>query len=153
MDYHDTLLGDEPSRSKAYKDAESLEEQLNVLIRICTSQFYVLVAGENATYMPTNEQLNPANLSCVCKGYRGFGICSHVIMCNTLHPDGYQIAYLKGLFERLCEKPKRAAHGPKRTRGGTSIQPQGDSASESDEDEEPKEFDDQFEDLDLDEEG
>ena len=53
--------------------------------------------------------------------------CQHSWEC--VYNDGYDEAYL----DMLLEKPKRKSHRPKKTVGGSRIQPHGDSSSGEDE--------------------
>ena len=148
-DYWDVIMGNkDPSRTKAYKEADTLEHQLTALIRICQSQHYVMCDLDSTgdyPKTPTNEELNPNLLTCVCKGFRHSSLCSHVIACNTRECFGEKrlsVRYLQGLLEKVADKPKKARHGPRKTVGASRIQPSGDS--ESEEESEPAEdFDDE----------
>ena len=77
-------------------------------------------------------QLNPAKLCCTCKGFRMISVCSHCIAITALYIRGqYTVEYLQQLTDKLVEKPKRKSHRPRRTVGGTRIQPE--DSSEDDE--------------------
>ena len=148
-DYWDVIMGfKDPSRTKAYKEADTLEHQLTALIRICQSQYYVMCdLDPTGDYpkTPTNEELNPNLLTCVCKGFRHSAICSHVIACNTLECFGdkrLSVRYLQAMLEKVADKPKKAPHRPRKTVGANRIQPTGDSASEE-ESEPAEDFDDE----------
>ena len=80
------------------------------------------------------SSLNPAFLTCTCKGYRRVGICAHVVAIIALFiPGEYDREYLKTLADKLTTT-KRKAHRPKNVVAGNRIQPHGDS--EEDEEEE-----------------
>ena len=70
-----------------------------------------------------------------------------MIACSCSNRRGHFLTakYLNDLICKLCERPKKAAHRPKATAAASRKQPSGDSASESDEE-------DDFEDEPLEEE-
>ena len=67
---------------------------------------------------------------CTCKGFRGFGQCSHCVAVHAqFYPDEYDRDALENLLEEVSEK-KRAAHRPKKMAGPLSEHPHGDSSDE-----------------------
>ena len=94
-----------------------------------------------------NRSQRPWQVAALLKGYRGYGLCSHVIACNCSNRCGHSLTatYLNALICKLCERPKKAAHRPRATAAASRKQPSGDSASDSDEE-------DDFEDEPLEEE-
>ena len=66
-------------------------------------------------------KLNPAHLTCTCKGFRMRALCAHVIVITALYITdamciGDATSYDKTYLELLCEKlstTKPASHRPK----------------------------------------
>ena len=121
--YNAACRGEAP----AAKEGDTTKQRLLNLIDICQSCHLVLYSNVDAADYPTSK-LNPANLSCTCKGFRMIGLCSHVICVTAVFvPEEYTSEYLQKLAAKLVEKPKRKAHRPKKTVGGTRIQPEDSS--------------------------
>ena len=121
--YNAACRGEAP----AAEEGDTTKQRLLNLIDICQSCHLVLYSNVDAADYPTSE-LNPANLSCTCKGFRMIGLCSHVICVTAVFvPEEYTSEYLQKLAAKLVEKPKRKAHRPKKTVGGTRIQPEDSS--------------------------
>ena len=100
-------------------------------------------------------KLNPAQLTCTCKGYRMRNICAHCVACTACYitdaqcAAGYELYdynYLTMLVEKLVTT-KPAAHRPRRTVGAQRIQPHGDSSEDDEEDEEEADSDDELDDT------
>lgn len=141
-DYLRVLTGEEPQYS-AFTDASDAEEELKAVIAIAQSMNCVFITNSQAAGGVPPSKLNPAELTCTCKGYRMRNICSHVVACTAVfindvdcvdEYESYDCAYLKMLAEKLVTK-KPAAHRPRRAVGAQRIQPHGDSASEDEEEE------------------
>ena len=147
-EYVKTLKGRVPDQAPRYKNADEddAKEQLLAVIEVTDSMHSVVC--------PTTVDedwcslWNPAGLSCSCKGFRMCGLCSHVLAVTVWLDKtvGFDRAYLESQLEKLCEKPKRAAHRPRKTAEASRVQPHGDSASEDSDD---NDGDDEEEDLDV----
>jgi len=125
-------------------DEETTKGCLKKLIDVCQSMHYVFMPASDLSF-PTSE-LNPCKLACTCKGWRMLSVCSHCIAITAMCMKGaYTSEYLEQLLAKLVEKPKRKSHRPKKTVGGTRIQP-----ADSSDDDEPAaiDLDDVEEDLD-----
>lgn len=140
-DYILTLAGDVPRNDKAFLDGTSGKECLIALIDICQAMHCVLTRKPDMVIegdFPACK-LNPAHLTCTCKGFRMRALCAHVIVITALYITdamciGDATSYDKTYLELLCEKlstTKPASHRPKNTVGGAHIQPHGDSDEQS----------------------
>ena len=130
--YWETLEGKPPRGIKEFDHAETDKDELMAVINVCASVHMVMTTPDPTE--PCNcvkSSLNPAFLTCTCKGYRRVGICSHVIAITALFiPEKYDHRYLESLLERLT-KTKRKAHRPKNVVAGNRTQPHGDSEEEA----------------------
>jgi hypothetical protein len=129
-DYFDALKGLDPSRIAAFTDASTVEDSLKAFINICQSMHTVLSSCEKGKRAFPACKLNPAGLSCTCKGFRMLSLCSHVIAvtCEYIRDadcvTGYS-TYDRSTIEMMLEKlvsTKPAAHRPPKTMRGTQIQ-------------------------------
>ena len=99
-------------------------------------------------------KLNPAALSCTCKGFRMISLCSHVIAttCEYIVDADCQptfSSYSRDMLDMMLQKLvniKPAAHRPRATLGGTRIQPNTDEVPDEEEDEE-EDIDSDYDDI------
>ena len=119
-----TLHGEEPSNMKHFRDKADKKEKLEACIDICSSMHLVMSTNQPTHHIP--NEMNPADLSCTCKGFRMRGNCSHVIAVTAVHiPHCYGVSELQALTRQLGNV-KRASHRPKAVRPGNQMQPHDD---------------------------
>ena len=141
-----TLRGDLPQFNANFKKAEDEDDNsgmLKAFIEVASCMHQVIKPNADSSGPEIKTDLNPADLSCTCKGFRKMGLCSHVISITAeFIPGEYDRSHLEHLLERVSTKI-RGAHGPKKTAAGRQFQPDDVDDNESEED-------DEWEDVDLD---
>ena len=135
--YWQTLYGVEPDGFKELDEAGTPYDRFKALAKMCQSMHSIYppnAHNEDAdNVLPSS--MNPALLMCTCKGFRGYGECSHVIAATAkFFSSHYDEAHLEQLLEEAGGK-KKAAHRPRNTVGANRIQPEGDSSDEEEDDE------------------
>ena len=99
------------------------------------------VPGARALGQHVSSALNPAELVCICKGFRMVSNCSHEVAVTALYitdaacvpgKTSFDKTYLETLVEKVSAV-SRASHRPRNTVGGAHIQPRDDTV-EDDED-------------------
>ena len=139
------MSGDLP-HGDDFKEAEEKgdnEEMLKAFIETASCMHQLIHPNADSSGPEIKTDLNPADLSCTCKGCRKMGLCSHIIAITAeFIPGKYDRSHLEHLLERVSDKI-RGAHRPKKTASGTQVQP-------DDVDDQEMEDDDHWEDLDLD---
>ena len=142
-DYKEVLNGRDPKYYRAFNDAEpDSKEALLAWIEVAQSMHSVFVQGKGPTGMYISSMLNPAELVCTCKGFKVSSNCSHTIAITALFvtdamcvpgKKSYDNAYLETLLEKVSAVT-RAAHRPRKTVGGSHIQPTDDTRGDEEED-------------------
>ena len=131
-DYKDTLVGTPPSRYPVYVNAPGgTKEELLALIDVCQSMHMVMLRGNRPVGHFISSMLNPAELVCTCKGFRMTSNCAHEVAVTALHitdavcvpgRTSFDQTYLETLVEKVSAV-SRALHRPRKTVGGSHIQP------------------------------
>ena len=160
--YLRTIIGEDPPMDDFSSDDDAMtmdgkgqfasEKKLAETVKVCQSMHMVLppAPGDDGTSACFECELNPAKLTCTCKGFRMIGLCSHVIVVTALYiPNMYSLDYIENLVETIATK--RAPQRPKKARKGSQMQPDSDNDEEADDEEAGDEHQGEGEDEDLDE--
>ena len=103
-----TLIEKYEAACNGHKDARI--KSLKELLAVCTSIHYIIPTSE-ACHLCECEG-NPASLVCDCKGFKGHGICSHVLAINHILKQ-YNVR------QQLAHMGKRSA----KMAGGNTVRP------------------------------
>ena len=121
--YYRCLQGLPPEKFKGYMEAEEVEDELKATIKICLSMHMVLLPIKSGGIPLIQSELNRADLSCTCKGFRLKGLCSHVVAVTVAWglDEEFGMDELDSYLRHVSDRRMRS-HRPKQARRGNQIQ-------------------------------